>query len=309
MANLAKRISKSWIVYAPLWLLDTTYRLSPKLAEGVLGFYVWLLWRCNFRRLVLEKNLKIAFPEKTPDLAPLIKEIYFNIRQIIRTILELRYTPDKELIDKITLKGVDRLLAEHQKHKRVIIVGAHYGQWLLATILPRFGFNLTIFMVKMGNPFYHRWFYKALTNHGATVVLRDKKKMISGLRQALAKNQSLLIAADLNSPGSKTIIKFFGRPARFGSSAYRLALIDKVPVFFGTAYADADGQRVLDFKPLMTDFSDIKDVASYKPTAAALAQDFVKLTEKQIRQNPAAYFGWFNRRWKEPIDHYSVDYS
>ena len=296
--NLKKYLSRKFrysIGSLILMGVDITYRLSPKVANGLIFSLVWLLWRLKFHRSVIEDNLKLAFPQQAKNLPQLTKQTYLEIRHTIRLLLDLRHQPPKKLVSEIEFKGLDLLLAEHRQHQRVIIVSAHNGIWPLPAVLPQLGIKTTIFLKQVKQPFVNHWFYSALTRPGAGLSFRTEG-MIKKLQQNLADNSSLVLVVDFKSANSKTVINFFNRPSHFGTGAYRLAIINKVPLFFVNAYRTKAGQRVIEFKPMCTDFSKLTTAASRKATTEKLLKDFISLVEQKVTQNPATYLGWFNRR-------------
>ncbi|MBL0691713.1 MAG: hypothetical protein JJV97_05220 [SAR324 cluster bacterium] len=302
---------KEYLAFIPFLILEKTYLFLPRyIFNYILKFLINLIYaKLKLRRKVVARNIDIAFPNLTDiEKINLIKDFYFSKGSFIQAWLELKNKPIKKIIPKIVTNNLRQLQEAHAKRGMVIVICAHYDYFHLPFLLPYYGIPTSFFAIHHSNPFYRKWIMDSITRFGGNVIV-DSKKNGFVLQKELTKGNSLGLAVDLNSisPTAK-FENFFNRPASFGTGAYRLALINKIPLFFVNGTYQNDQKYIMDFSAMITDFSNIKTRQDRLATLDRLVADFSRKLEKIVTKQPAKYF-WSNRRWKTQPPGYTNPYQ
>ncbi|MCB4745577.1 MAG: lipid A biosynthesis acyltransferase [Sulfurovum sp.] len=262
----------------------------------------YMIYRFDHKhRKIVETNLNLAYgeeisKEKKKEIA---KKTYLNILLLLVDFIRNHGISHQSLLKKVTFQNEHILTNALKNKKRVILIGAHYGNWelLLLSIAARFGLFTGVGR-KLNSPMMDRILKK--NRQQFNMEMLDKKGAMKSMIQTLKNNRILGLLVDQNTSDNEGIlIDFFGKQARHTPSAAILArrcdaLI--VPVFI--TMDSYPHHTVTFYDPIVVDKTDDKDL-----DIRLSVQKQAALTEQIIRQKPEEWF-WLHRRWKNQYKEY-----
>ena len=265
----------------PWWLL---YGISDSICAIL--YYV-----SKYRRVVVQQNLVIAFPEKTEsERTAIAKEFYHNFTDTFVETIKLlslsnkafakRYTSNNEILNPLYEAGVNvQLQAGHFFNWEFVNLGeSRYGKFpFIAVYMP------------ISNKVFDRIMRNLRSRYGATLVPAVDFK--TKFHQYVKGRYGLGLAADQNpgNPMAAYWVNFFNRLTPFVTGPEKGAKLNNIPVVFGHFYKIKRGH-----------YHTQMEIATTSPRSfetGELTQLFASFVEKSIRSKPANYL-WSHRRWK-----------
>lgn len=249
----------------------------------------------GYRKEVVMKNLKIAFPEKTDaERLRIAKQFYHNLADtFVETIkflslsgkaLDKRYSTNVEIVDAFYDTGRNvQLVSGHFFNIEAVNLGeSRYGRYpFVAVYMP------------ISNKAFDRIIYNLRSRYGTILIPAVDFK--SRFHNYVRERYALALAADQNpgNPAAAYWVKFFGRYTPFVTGPERGAIRNNNIVIFADFYRERRGYFAMRYEVLTT------DPASF--AQGKLTELFVQRVEKSIRARPANYL-WSHRRWKWEFD-------
>ena len=257
---------------APTFAYKITYKIIYSLLFHVL----------KMRKKVILKNLQLAFPNRD-------EEWYQNVMQkcykfFTKEFLDFISFPKHYNSSKIKFKNPEVLVNGHKMKKGVILVGSHYGSFdKLFYALSKKEYNLTGVAYKQNNSGADIFFKKIRENFMEDQLYKggDIKK----LKNALVKNNILILLSDQDAKKKGIPAKFFGIDSSTHSGAAILSKRNKCPIIYASITKKNNAYEV-EFVHIDTT-GNINDIV----------QQYTSEIEKTIIENPEQYF-WFHKRWK-----------
>jgi KDO2-lipid IV(A) lauroyltransferase len=248
--------------------------------------------RVGLRRRVAEDNLRIAFPEQTPEFRDAVLRAHY--RELGRVAAEyprlgaLVKAGAGEVVAGAT--GLEHLDAARSLGRGVILLTGHYGHFeLLGAWLGR-RHPLDFVVKPLSNPSVEAMLagWRAEAGVGTIPLGAGMRRVFEALRA----NRWVAMVADQDARDHGTFVPFFGRPSSTPKGPAELALRTGAPLIMGFAHRQEDGRHALEIAPPLA----ISDPRA--PNAvAALTACHTALLEAEVRKRPEAWF-WLHRRWK-----------
>ncbi|MCX7049310.1 MAG: lysophospholipid acyltransferase family protein [Candidatus Sumerlaeota bacterium] len=286
--------------YGAVYLLGRLMRRAPRsMARGIgaaLGWLAGVVFR--LRRRVVDENLAIAFADKPQSERDRIaRGAYVHFGKMAVELIRLWRKPIGQWPPFIeSIEGTDNLkdLVAREPHTAVLVTG-HLGIWeILAPVLTRQGFRISMVAKPIHNPYIEAMFREIRGDWGEVILTDDSMKKIVRL---IKEKWVLGLAADQDARKAGIFIPFFGRPASTAAG----------PAFFAIRF----GLRLLPTFAIYTPKGTIKIIMEAPlPVPEGLTQEeaIKELTrlhtlrlEERIRETPEQYW-WFHRRWKTAPD-------
>jgi KDO2-lipid IV(A) lauroyltransferase len=251
-----------------------------------------LLRLLGYRKQVIDKNLKNAYPEKDNKTRREIKsQFYIYFGQLLAESIKLFHLSKKELKKRYVFKN-DTLINSYLKQKKdVIIVLGHYGNWEWGLLASSLHFNGE--MVGIYKPLSSRfWNEKVLqlrSQFGATLV--SMKESVRYLLKKGEKPRVIGVISD-QTPSADELnhwISFLNQKTPVFLGTEKLAKKMDCPIFFAHITPLSRANYKIDFE-LITDSP--KDL-----TDGEITRLHSRILENNINKNPA-YWLWSHRRWK-----------
>lgn len=279
-----------YISYSILWLITLMpfwcyYRLSDFV-------YFLLYYVFSYRKKVVYKNLRNAFPDKNEkELKKIAKGFYKHFCDFVLESVKTIHISKKQNAKRFTFKNLDVFHDLYEKNKNIILVSGHYGNWEWMVSLPS---KLEHKFLALYRPLRNKYFDKMIINLRSKyatgmVPMNDTLKVILEHKQ---KNELIAtwFLADQTPPKEAQLWTTF--------------LNQETPIFLGTekiarklnhAVVFMDIQKLkrgyyqAEFTLLFENASDTKEFE--------ISKAHTKFLEEIIKKKPE-YWLWSHRRWK-----------
>ncbi len=268
----------------PFWWL---YRLSDL-------FYLIVYKLIGYRKKVVRKNLKLAFPDKTAaERKQIEKAFYKHFTDLFVEMIKAFNLSLPAMRRHFEYVNPELLNALTEQGKNIVMVGSHYGNWEgLIALAPSVKALPIATYLKINNPYFEKFMLKNRQRFGAKLVeTKQLRKTLTQLDQADKKFIVALVSDQ--SPQmhkAKYWRSFLGVPdLPVFTGAEELAKKFDAAVVFFDIQKKKRGNYQVKFE-LITDTP--HQFPDYK-----LTDRFIDLAEKQIKKQPA-YYLWTHNRFK-----------
>lgn len=299
-----------WLIQAALFYLFTLFIaaiprfLSARIGKNTGAFLFNVL---HSRRDIAIDNIRQALPfmKRHPSWAgdfETAEEIalatFMNLGISIVEVCRLYHGKGDILIDSIDVQGRENLLSAREKHKGIIFVGGHCGNWELMSLSFKklFDENVWAIVRQQNNPYLNTVVEKMRMSYGNKVIYSK-----AALRPILGviKNNGVIgmLADQAVFEDNGALIEFLGRKAWANKAPAIIAHKTAVPLI--PVFIHRSGNRhVLTIHPEYTLCGDRTEEGVQRDIQALsdYLQDFVCA-------HPADWY-WVHRRWKragEPV--------
>lgn len=281
----------TWLIIG--FLTITAYLPWPVKIFFGKGLGYLAMYAAGRRRHITEVNIKLCFPEKTPEeQKKLVKDIFLaNGIGIFETATALVRSLSF-LKDRVTFKGrehLDKILAEG---KGAIILGVHFSALDLGGALHGLFFTGDSIYKPHKNAVFNRFIEKGRTQYfEEQIPSSDLKKLVRRVR----KGKICWYSPDQDFGRDVSVFApFFGVEAASIVMTARIARMAKVQVLPLRIHRNPDNYTyTLEYLPPLENFPSGDDVAD--------ATQVNKVIEAMIRINPEQYL-WMHRRFKTRPD-------
>ena len=271
----------------PLWFL---YLVSDLL-------FIILYRIINYRRAVVQENLRNSFPEKTSKELKLIEKKYYKYMAdlIMETVKSVSMSA-KEVHHRMICTNPELMEFYFNKGKSIIAAAGHYGNWEMACL--SFGFltdkKRLIVYKPQSNFVFTEFFNKTRSRFGATMI-----SMKQTLRKMIEYKNELtftVLASDQTPTReeAKYFTTFLNQPTAVFLGIEKLTKVVNSAVIFYKIDLIKRGYYSYTFVPL------VEEPELTRPYE--ITEIHVRYLESLIREKPE-YWLWSHRRWKiKPTD-------
>lgn len=296
-----KSSSQVWLEFAAARSLLFFLSLLPSgvaewigISAGRLGYR--LLSRL---RKVGERNLELAFPEKTEEeRAGILNAAFRNMGRVMAVVSRFDDLTRENISDLIEYTPDPAFAAQYEKTKTDgrgrIILGGHAGNWeLQAFSYPLFFEPLAFLARRMDNPMIEDMILRIRTRLGNRQI--DKTNSASPILRTLRSGGTVGVLADVNShPKEGVFVPFFGIPACTATGIAMLAIRANAVIVPMFAIWDNEKRKYFIYHDEIIDPVSTGDRKADIEKTTALC---VAATERVIRAYPEQWI-WIHRRWK-----------
>lgn len=255
----------------------------------VVSFYL-----VRYRRKLVQKNLRNAFPEKTDiELKIIERTFYINLCDYAVETLKLLTINGDELKKRMVFKNVEAVTKYVRQNQSMLHLACHQfnWEWGLASACMTFGIQMDFVYQSVNNKIFDALSLESRTRFGAHPVKRDEVAREAVKRKNILRG--IAIIAD-QYPGygrdKKYQTKFLHQDTVFFYGANQLAVLMQYPVVF------------YEMKKLKRGYYEatIIEIASppYAKDSEEMIESYVKGVEKTIRADPSGWL-WSHNRWKK----------
>ncbi|MCF7916703.1 MAG: lysophospholipid acyltransferase family protein [Candidatus Omnitrophica bacterium] len=259
-------------------------------ALGSLAYFVLL----RHRRIALN-SLAIAFPNYSLIQRKKITKRFFMF--MAEGGFELIYYLNniKKMHQPVKIEGKDNLDKALAKGKGVILITAHYGNFPLMSLrLAAEGYPVNLVARPMRDKYAEAHFHKLRTDAGVkSISVYPRRACVSGIINALANNEIVIILMDQNFGTGGVWVKFFDKLAATSTGPVILSLRTKAALVPSYIYRTEGRKHCLKIFPEEKLISG----ADKNKTILLNVAKFTKIIEKWIRERPD-HWSWIHRRWK-----------
>lgn len=255
-------------------------------ALGKLGYFP-----LRFRRDLVEKHLRIAFPDQSDAwITETMRKAYAHLGREALATIRLGRATREEVIARTTVIGFDELESALRENRGVVIASGHIGNHELgAAALAARGVPLDLVVQQQNNPLFDAALSDARRRLGMGIIDRFQAQRLA--IKALRGGRAVAFAADQNAGKTGVFVPFFGKLASTHRGAALFAVKMGAPLFLGTSLRKGDRYEVT-LRLIEVDRAGALDDVVYQLTAA-----FTARLEEVVRSAPDQYL-WLHRRWK-----------
>lgn len=241
----------------------------------------------------IARHLKLSMPEAEKLTSDSFESFITNAFEMS----SLKYLTHDELANKLQVNGLNNLEAALAQKKGAIIVSAHFGLWeFVPPWLTLNGFQTTTVVRRQNNKHIDAWFEEMRQKHGGKTT--DSGFGIREILRALKKGEILALMVDQDNGKAGIFVKFFDEWASAPTGPAIISMKTGAPVVPLALYPDYENKHRLEiFEPIYPK-SYTDDFAGQQK----FTQDYTKIIEDMIKQDPKLWF-WVHKRWKtKPSD-------
>lgn len=273
-----------------LFPLEAHYRVSD-----FLTFWIFRVFR--YRRTVVEKNLKLAFPEKSDaERYSIMKQFYRNLCDIFIETLYITHINLKKNEHRLVIENrevIDRLISEK---KSIICLSAHFGNWeFVSMLVPQISQHIYFVFKKLNNKTFD-YFYKRIREKFGGHAL----EMSETVRQLLIDTKekrpffAYLIADQRPHKKENAFwLPFLGQDTPVLTGPEKIAQKTSADVIWIETRRQNRGQYRIQVQQLTEPGQTLPE--------HEITRKFMKLLEESIHQNPDQWL-WSHNRWKHKRD-------
>lgn len=279
------------LVYPLLWLISRLpFKIIYFISDGV---YVLLYHVIGYRKKVVRNNLALVFPEKSEKERLLIeKAFYKHMCDIFLEMMKTMGMSKKEIQERFTVTNMELVNGLEEKGLNTMLMLPHYAswEWVLSLNLQILSKGYGIYQ-KIENKYFDKLVRDIRGKYNTQLIsTRESRKILKA-----AKDSNELLMVGIISDQSPMVSRakywtdFMGVvvPAHVGGEEICKAN-DFIPIYLKVRKKKR-GYYEGTFKILSENPSDVPDYE--------ITDDFLRETEKSIREAPEYYF-WTHKRWK-----------
>ncbi|HDZ40621.1 MAG TPA: lipid A biosynthesis acyltransferase [Bacteroidetes bacterium] len=256
-------------------------------------FYFTLCHLIKYRKTVVMKNLRNAFPEKTEEeLRAISKKFYRHLSDLFIEVLKLQHLKVSEIKERCKLLNPEVLDKIKAEGRSTIVVFGHYANWEWIISLPLSIKYRTIMVYKpLTNKYFDRYFHKFRSQYG--IELAPMSRIVRILYQYEGEGINTLVGLVSDQTPPKKEIRYWTKFLNQDTPVYlgieKLShKFNMTVVFF---HIDKIRRGYYEIRPeIITD-----EPSGLKPYE--LTEKHVGMLEEQIRRRPELWM-WSHRRWK-----------
>lgn len=251
----------------------------------------WFTYVIPYRAKVVEKNLAIAFPEKSAEERKNIQRLFYHsFFEMVAENIKAFTISEEDAAKRLVVTNPHEIDKYFEKGKSVIMVFGHYNNWELTPLAcpSQIKHQITAIYQPIKNKKIDNWIKE---NRSRTGVHMMSTKEVDEFYQNNQKCVANTFIAD-QSPsrnGHGIWVDFFNRPTLFlaGAAVYAQKMNHPI-VFIDIQKIKKDHYQII-IEDLVIQPKDV--------SLEEIIQRFAHRMEKQIRQHPE-YWLWSHNRWK-----------
>ena len=280
--KLSDSISYYLLILFKKFLSTISARSRYRIANHLASF---LYHHANIRKDQAKTNFKMAFPKWSDKrVNTILKKMYlffsFNFIQFI----SVPRSWERLEIDIVGKNILDSYLA---KGKGVIFITGHFGAWeIMGKWLGEYTHLFAGIALRQKNKGANQFFQEQRELPG-TKQFYKKEQSIEKAYEVLSQNGVLGLVSDQDARTKGVFVKFFRSFASTPKGAALFHLNTGAPVRMGACIQKGFQKYQIRLTAVDTTIQNIETIT----------QNYTRLLENYIKQNPEQYF-WFHKRWK-----------
>ena len=276
--------------YPFLWFISL---LPFPMVYAFSDFAYLLVYRIfGYRKKVVRANLSLVFPDvKEQELLRIESRFYHHLCDMFLESIKTMNISEASLRKRYHLENLS-LLQEMEKKGSVLVLFSHYGNWEWSILVNRFlsSKGYAVYQ-KLNNIYFDRLIKRIRGRWNTTLipqkeavrtVMHNEKSGQSGVYGLVSDQSPQAHRAQYWAPFMGVTVPIFNGPE---SLARKLGL----SVVYARVSKKSRGHYALEFVPICKDGRQTRN--------HEITDQFLRLTEAQIRNDPAFYL-WTHRRWK-----------
>jgi KDO2-lipid IV(A) lauroyltransferase len=277
-----------------MFLLRFLSRLPLRVLYALSDFLFLVTYHLvRYRRRLVRKNLRKSFPEKSDrELKDIERAFYKNLCDYGVETLKLLTISKAELSARMQFNHGNFLNQFTEQNQPIIFLASHQfnWEWMLVSASLNFPMPIDFVYQPVNSKFFDNITLQSRTRFGAYAIQRDE------VARELVKRKNILrgtaIVAD-QYPGYKKDKKFratfLNQETVFFLGTNNVAVLSQYPVVYYSVRKIRRGY----YEAL----PHLVAMPPYDKSGTAVIENYVKLTEKAILNDPSSWL-WSHDRWK-----------
>ena len=250
------------------------------------------------RRRVSTRNLRRAFPEKTPDeIERLARDSAGSFGATFMDFLEISRLDEGAIRARVSIVGREHYDSARALRRGVLLMSAHIGGWELGAMLAGvLGEPVAPIVRPLDNPLLERELVRLRTRFGNRLI--GKRDAARDILKALRNDEAVAILIDQNVIAREGVfVPFFGRLAATSPSLALFQLKTDAPVVPVFVWPEAGGRYRVELEPAILAEEFRGDGIERDESVRRATARYTAVTEAAIRRDPAAWL-WMHDRWR-----------
>jgi len=242
-----------------------------------------------------QRNLQLAFPEKTEDERnELIRGCFQSLGRQLGVFSKFAHSSVEDLYKVFQITGLEHYEKLKAENKGVVFFTAHLGAWELLPLCSSLRGNpLNVVVRRLDNPKIEALVEKIRARWGNQTL--DKLSAGRQMIKVLRSGEALGLLTDLNVVTEEAIfVDFFGVPAATNFMVAKLALRTKTPIMPMFAPWDKKLQK---FDLQVSPPVEFELSGDEEADVLNLTRELSCITEEKIKNYPDQWL-WIHKRWK-----------
>ena len=260
---------------------------------GVADFlYFLLFYVVRYRRTVVLENLRLSFPEKSPDAIYLIaKGFYRNLADIFVEILKLPSLSLDEMQKRVLFTNAALVRDRVRAGQSIIGMGSHQGNWeWIPSALAANQVPVDSIYKPLTSPFFEELMRHIRSSFGAIPVPMHTLPRHMAAHKNIPRVIGLVSDQVPDVPEQAYWTDFLHRDTPFYPGSERLARSRKLPIFYFDLVRLRRGYYQLTLIPVAEPPYD-------ELPLGAIMDRYRDLLEATIQKHPSDWL-WSHKRWK-----------
>lgn len=279
------------IAYPFIWLISRLNFSAIYLISDFLYYFLYYIF--SYRKNVVRKNLKLAFPKKNKkDRLKIEKKYYRFLSDIFLESFKSMNISEDEINRRYKFKNPELLDELYKKNKNLILMAGHYCSWeWVFNLNNNTEYQVHAIYKKLSNKYFDKWLKKIRCKQGCNMI-STKNTFREIMKHSKTKELNLYGFASDQSP-RKNKLNHWG-----------LFLNNYVPIHTGAEIiAKKYNMAVvfMDVKKIKRGFYEVYfNIITEEPKKFKdfdISDQFMKLVENQIINKPE-YYTWTHKRFK-----------
>jgi KDO2-lipid IV(A) lauroyltransferase len=255
-------------------------------------FYWFVYYVVGYRKKVVIKNLKNAFPEKSEiEITAISKKYFRHFADLTLETIKMRGMKPADFEERMKVTNADLVNRYFENGKSVMVLTMHYNNWEWGTYLSvHLKHNCLAVYKPLQNVLFDRFMNKTRSKFGTHLVKNDQ--ILRHVLQAEKQNKPVFIwlAGDQTPPEfHKFWFRFLNQDAMFYPGPAFISKRFNQPVFFQKTEKTERGKYQITFELLF------ENPAQFSETE--IIKTYIHRMEEVIREQPVFYL-WSHKRWK-----------
>lgn len=266
-------------------------RILPYRAAVALGRFLCLAGYClgPFHRKAAHIQMRHALGNAYHP--SIVRRVFMNSGDMLVDAVRYAYMDDKEIREKVAIKGQEHLNKALSAGKGIMMITGHIGNWEILSHLPRLlGIQFCVMADIRNNARLESLVDEVRSRSGAT-ILPPKGKALMLIRELKRGNTIGMVMDQRGKRSDALFCDFFGLPAPTNPAPAFIAIKGDAVIL--PVYAvKLDGRYLVRF-------SEPREASSFgtgKEAIVRLSQFMQSWAESVIRQYPDKWF-WLHCRW------------
>lgn len=246
----------------------------------------------RYRRGVIDAQIRKCFPEMDDaEVAGTRRASYRNFTDVMVESIRALTITGEELDERMELHGLDRVRAQLDAGRTVVLVTSHVcnWEWTLQAISRHLGRPMDAAYKPLHNEWADRMFLTLRSRFGATMI-PDKRVLMHVLRRRKQPRAIAMVAdQDPTLVAVRHETTFFGHPTSFFLGPEAITRAVRGVMMYVAVQRVRRGCYRVDLEPLVGPDEDLPE--------GGMIDRFAARVEAQIRAHPSDWL-WAYRRWK-----------